>query len=87
MEKTQEATQPPAATTTGTFESGRKELVLKIADVCFEMFSIKELRRPLIVLHELAIAFPDATSSDIQQAIQLAISWRLALRDTRGMAH
>jgi hypothetical protein len=70
-----------------TLESSNKKLVIQIADVCFEMFSIKELRRPIAVLHELAIAFPEATSRDFQDAIQLAISWRLALKGNIGLAH
>jgi hypothetical protein len=68
-------------------ETLNKKLVLQIADVCFEMFSVKELRRPLVVLHELAVAFPEANSKDFQEAIQLAISWRLALKNIQGLTH
>jgi hypothetical protein len=68
-------------------ETRDKKLVLQIADVCFEMFSVRELRRPLVVLHELAVAFPEANSKDFQEAIQLAISWRLALKNIQGLTH
>ena len=87
MEKTAATLSPSTTTTSSGQEKQNKKLVLQIADVCFEMFSIRELRRPLVVLHELAIAFPEASSKDFQEAIQLAISWRLALRNTQGLTH
>jgi len=70
-----------------SLEITTKKLVIQIADVCFEMFSVKELRRPVAVLHELAIAFPEATSRDFEDAIKLAISWRLSLKGNLGLAH
>jgi hypothetical protein len=80
-------TTSDSAVSNSSQEKLNKKLVLQIADVCFEMFSVKELRRPLVVLHELAVAFPDANSKDFQEAIQLAISWRLALRNIQGLTH
>jgi hypothetical protein len=65
----------------------RERLVLQIADTCFEMFSIKELKRPVAILHEIAISFPEASALEIQEAISLAISWRRALRNVAGLAH
>lgn len=65
----------------------RECLVLQIADTCFEMFSIKELKRPITILHEIAISFPEASALEIQEAISLAISWRRALRNIAGLAH
>jgi hypothetical protein len=58
--------------------------VLTIADTCFEMFSLQELRRPVAILHEIALSFPDASRAEIQDAINIAISWRRALRNASG---
>jgi hypothetical protein len=87
MEKPAAALSSSTTPTSSAQEKQNKKLVLQIADVCFEMFSVRELRRPLVVLHELAIAFPEASSKDFQEAIQLAISWRLALRNIQGLTH
>lgn len=64
-----------------TIPSGdqHKEIVI-LADVCFEMFPIKELRRPHLILDELRTAFPDFEDSEILKAISMALSWRLLLR-------
>lgn len=87
MDKPTENQETATLGTLASLDGGNKKRVLQIADVCFEMFSVKELRRPIAVLHELAIAFPEATSRDFQQAIQLAISWRLALKGNLGLTH
>ncbi len=56
----------------------RESIVL--ADVCFEMFSLKELRRPHLILGELVAAFPDFDETQILRAISMALHWRLLLR-------
>jgi hypothetical protein len=61
--------------------------ILKIADVCFEMFSIQELKRPVAVLREIALSFPDANAKEIQEAIKMAISWRRAMKGFNGWTH
>lgn len=54
--------------------------LLVLADVCFEMFPIKELRRPHLILDELQAAFPDFEETDILKAISMALTWRRLLR-------
>lgn len=54
--------------------------ILILADVCFEMFPIKELRRPHLILDELQAAFPDFEEIDIMKAISMALTWRRLLR-------
>jgi hypothetical protein len=71
------------ATSTAT----QQDRVLLVADACFEMFSIHELKRPVTILHEIAHSFPEASASEITEAIALAISWRRALRQARGWTH
>lgn len=56
-----------------------REIVI-LADVCFEMFPIKELRKPHLILDELHAAFPDFNEAEILKAISMALSWRLLLR-------
>jgi hypothetical protein len=70
-----------------TTEVPQRERVLRIADTCFEMFTIYELKRPVTILHELAHSFPEASATEISEAISLAISWRRALRRARGWMH
>jgi|688.fasta_scaffold2080288_1 hypothetical protein len=70
-----------------THESSQRSLVLEIADVCFEMFSTKELRRPELILHEIALSFPLATTQNIREAVSLAHSWRVSLRALSGLIH
>lgn len=68
-------------------DSTHQERILRVADACFEMFSIQELKRPITILHEIAHSFPEATASEITEAIKLAISWRRALRYASGWTH
>lgn len=70
-----------------TLERSRQARVLLVADACFEMFSIQELKRPITILHEIALSFPEATASEIGEAITLALSWRRALRRASGWTH
>jgi hypothetical protein len=62
-----------------TARDEHREIVI-LADVCFEMFSIKELRRPHLILDELVAAFPDFDEPQILRAISMALHWRLVLR-------
>jgi hypothetical protein len=62
-------------------------MVIEIADVCFEVFSVKELRKPASILHEIELSFPHARELEIQQAISLALSWRVSLRTLNGLVH
>lgn len=64
-----------------------RDRILRIADTCFEMFSIQELKRPITILHEIAHSFPEANRTEISEAIKLALSWRRALRDAGGWTH
>ena len=59
-EKALEDISLETATQTSTVETRKNRLVLQIADVCFEMFSVRELRKPVAVLRELSAAFPEA---------------------------
>jgi hypothetical protein len=68
-------------------DSTHQERILRVADACFEMFSIQELKRPITILHEIAHSFPEATATEITEAIKLAISWRRALRYASGWTH
>lgn len=70
-----------------TSETSRQERVLIVADTCFEMFTIQELKRPIAILHEVALSFPEASAGEISEAIALAISWRRALRKASGWMH
>ena len=67
-----------------TIQDHKQERILRVADACFEMFTIQELKRPIAILHEIALSFPEASGSEIQEAINLAINWRRALRKVGG---
>ena len=54
--------------------------VLMLADVCFEMFSARELRNPETVLPELDAAFPEITGEQKLKALAVALSWKRILR-------
>lgn len=68
-------------------DSTHQDRILRVADVCFEMFTIQELKRPVSILHEIAHSFPEVSAAEISEAIKLAISWRRALRDAGGWTH
>ena len=74
-------------TTPATSITTQQDRVLLVADVCFEMFSIQELKRPITILHEIAHSFPEASAAEITEAIALALSWRRALRRAGGWTH
>jgi hypothetical protein len=63
-----------------------RELII-LADVCFEMFPIRELRKPSLILDELRAAFPEFNEPDILRAISMALSWRRLLRDAGRPLH
>jgi hypothetical protein len=65
----------------------RREQVLVIADSCFEMFSIQELRRPQSIVHEVAVSFSDSTEEEVREAISLALSWRRMFHQSARFVH
>jgi hypothetical protein len=44
------------------------------------MFSVRELKRPRVILPELLAAFPEFSQEDILSAVSLALSWKRILR-------
>ncbi len=64
-----------------------RERLFIVADACFEMFSIKELRNPLRILPELSTEFPELSKEEILEAIRLALSWRRLLRAAGKPVH
>lgn len=54
--------------------------LLPVADACFEMFSVRELKKPLTILPELKAAFPESSEGEILRAVSLALSWKRLLR-------
>jgi hypothetical protein len=73
-------TNSPETLTTPNLPQKDTREILVLADVCFEMFPIKELRRPHLILDELHAAFPDFCETDILKAISMALTWRRLLR-------
>lgn len=67
-------------------EIERRELI-SLADVCFEMFHIRELKRPHLILPELEQAFPEFSQSELLQGIAMALTWRRILRDAGRPMH
>gem|GEM_PF-2294988 len=65
----------------------RREQVLLIADSCFEMFSIQELRRPHTIVHEVSVSFSDSTEEEVRAAISLALSWRRMFHHSSRFMH
>ena len=61
--------------------------IIVLADVCFEMFPIKELRKPHLILDELRSAFPEFDEPEILRAVSMALSWRRLLRDAGRPLH
>jgi hypothetical protein len=54
--------------------------ILMLADVCYEMFSTRELRNPDTILPELDAAFPEITKDQKLKALDTALSWKRILR-------
>jgi len=79
--------QTPGDMTT-EIESPRIESkMFEVADSCFEMFSIRELKQPKRILPELAAAFPDSSRTDLLKAITIALSWKRLLRAAGRRLH
>lgn len=57
----------------------KEHQILALADTCFEMFPLRELRRPHLIVDELEAAFPTLERVDILRAIAMALSWRRLL--------
>jgi len=70
-----------------SYEQRTAHDIIVLADVCFEMFPIKELRKPRLILDELRSAFPDFNDTEIRRAIAMALSWRRLLRDAGRPLH
>lgn len=67
-------------------EIEQRELIA-LADVCFEMFHIRELKRPHLILSELQQAFPEFSESELLRGISMALTWRRILRDAGRPMH
>lgn len=65
----------------------RRDQILRIADSCFEMFSIQELRRPRSIIQEVAVSFSDSTEAEVVEAISLALTWRRMLQGSARFVH
>jgi hypothetical protein len=70
-----------------TTKSPRRDQVLLIADSCFEMFTIQELRRPRSIIREVAVSFSDSTEAEVLEAIALALSWRRMFHGSARFIH
>jgi hypothetical protein len=68
---------PAEATSIDYRPSGR---TLELADTCFEVFSLRELRKPKSILHELTASYPDLSLSEVTRAVSIALSWKRLLR-------
>ena len=74
-------TDIPQTHLSAPYERHQTRDILVLADVCFEMVPMKELRKPHLILDELRSAFPEFDQSEIYRAIAMALSWRRLLRD------
>jgi hypothetical protein len=77
----------PVSQTTDTYVTHDARDIILLADVCFEMFPIKELRNPHLILDELQAAFPEFGEPELLRAISMALSWRRLLRDAGRPLH
>lgn len=80
-------THIPETISTNTYGRHDARDMILLADVCFEMFPIKELRKPHLILDELRSAFPEFEDTEILHAISMALSWRRLLRDAGRPLH
>ena len=80
-------THIPESLSINTYETHDARDLIVLADVCFEMFPIKELRKPHLILDELRAAFPEFPDTEILQAISMALSWRRLLRNAGRPLH
>lgn len=58
-----------------------------IADACFEMFTVRELKKPPVILPELRAAFPEHCDREILQAVGMALSWKRLLKSAGRPVH
>ncbi len=72
--QTQEAFEQPRPTVS------EQRLLLPVADACFEMFSVRELKKLPSILPELRAAFPECCDDDIRKAVSMALGWKRLLR-------
>jgi len=80
-------TDHSATTKEDTAAATTREKLLMLADACFEMFSIRELRNPVTILPELSTEFPELSKEEIFEAAHLALSWRRLLRAAGKPVH
>ncbi len=67
--------------------SERRARVLKIADSCFEMFTIRELRHQRSIREEVLSSFLDSNESEVIEALSLALSWRRMVAESICFPH
>jgi hypothetical protein len=67
--------------------SERRARVLKIADSCFEMFTIRELLHQRSIRDEVLSSFLDSDESEVIEALSLALSWRRMLAESISFPH
>jgi NAD-dependent oxidoreductase involved in siderophore biosynthesis len=79
-------TRPSYLESTATV-SLANDSVLTLADVCYEMFSTRELRHPDEILLELHSAFPEISEAQRRKAIEVALSWKRIMRKAGKLAH
>jgi len=73
-------------------ESGNRVLrdercLALVADACFEMFTIRELKKPQVILPELRAAFPECCDEEIVKAVGMALSWKRLLKSAGRPVH
>lgn len=71
---------------TGLAPRDERFLVL-IADACFEMFAVRELKKPQVILPELRVAFPECCDEEILRAVGMALSWKRLLKAAGKPVH
>jgi hypothetical protein len=67
--------------------SDRRARVLRIADSCFEMFTIRELLHQRSIRDEVLSSFLDSNESEVIEALSLALSWRRMVAESIGFPH
>jgi hypothetical protein len=73
---------------TSAIDPGRADgRVIDVADTCFEIFTIRELKQPQAILPELSAAFPDIENHELLRAISLALTWKRLLKSVGRTLH
>ena len=65
---------------TARFQTSSSRSLILVADACFEMFSVRELKKPRTILPELRAAFSECCDEEILAAVSMALSWKRLLR-------